>query len=98
MFGPIVLAARLGGDGLTPDMIEVADQRPSLNRFVGQQLPSVYFKPDALWAQPVAGQALTFEAQGIAGRLQFIPLYRIQNERYAVYCRVRPDWERNPQV
>ncbi|NKF24203.1 glycoside hydrolase family 127 protein [Solimonas marina] len=98
MYGPLVLAARLGGDGLTPDMIEVADQRPSFNRFIGEQLPSVYFKPDQSWMQPLAGQALTFEAQGIAERLTFIPLYQIQNERYAVYCRVRPEWERDPQI
>jgi hypothetical protein len=96
MYGPLVLAARLGQDGVDPNKINVSDHRPSFNRIVGRQLPTVYFEPKQSWARSTE-QPLAFEALGIEGRLQLVPLYKIRNERYAVYSRVRAIWERNPQ-
>jgi DUF1680 family protein len=97
MYGPLVLATRMGTDGIPPEQLHVSDQRPSLNRIVGRQLPTTYFAPDALWVTPKDEAALSFSAEGIEGPLELVPLYRIGHERYAVYCRVRPQWEKNPQ-
>lgn len=96
MYGPLVLAVRMGKDGIDPEKINVSDQRPSLNGIVGRQLPSVYFESEQSWVH-ATDQPLTFEALGIEGPLQLVPFYKIRNERYAVYSRVRPIWERNPQ-
>lgn len=96
MYGPLVLATRMGRDGMDTDKINVSDHRPSFNRIVGRQLPTVYFEPEQSWVR-TTDQPLTFEALGIEGPLQLLPLYKIRNERYAIYNRVRAIWERNPQ-
>lgn len=96
MYGPLVLAVRMGQAGMDPEKINVSDHRPSFNRIVGRQLPSVYFEPEQSWVR-ATDQPLTFEALGIEGPLQLVPLYKIRNERFAVYNRVRAIWERNPQ-
>lgn len=98
MYGPLVLAARLGTEGMDAAKINVADQRPSFNRIVGRQLPSMYFEPDQTWIKRSDTAPLRFEGLSIEGPLQFVPFYQVRDERYAVYCRVRPVWERNPQI
>lgn len=97
MYGPLVLAAQLGTDGIPATQLHVSDQRPSLNRIVGGQLPSVYHAPGQSWVRPRDAAARIFEADSLQGPLRLVPLQRIQHERYAVYCRVRPEWERQPQ-
>ncbi|WP_149196164.1 glycoside hydrolase family 127 protein [Luteimonas suaedae] len=97
MYGPLVLAARLGREGIDPDRVRVSDPRPSFNRLTGTQLPSVFFEPDESWVRRSGEGGQVFEATGIDGPLQLIPLHRIRDERYAVYCRARPAWERKPQ-
>lgn len=97
MYGPLVLAARMGSEGVRADQIHVSDHRPSLNRIVGRQIPSVFFAPEESWARPLDETHLRFTADGIDGPLELVPLYRIGRERYAVYCRARPEWEKNPQ-
>lgn len=97
MYGPLVLAARMGSDGIPPEQIHVSDQRPSLNRIAGRQIPSVFFAPEQPWAKPKDEAALRFVAEALGGPLELVPFYRIGHERYAVYCRVRPEWEKNPQ-
>ena len=97
MYGPLVLAAQLGSDGIDPAQLHVSDQRPSLNRIVGRQLPAVYFALEQLWARKREGREQVFEADGIQGPITLLPFYRIAHERYAVYCRARPLWEKNPQ-
>ena len=96
MYGPLVLAARMGSD-IPAEQIHVSDQRPSLNRIAGRQIPSVFFAPEQSWTKPRDEAALRFVAEGLEGPLELVPLYRIGHERYAVYCRVRPEWEKNPQ-
>ncbi len=96
-YGPLVLAVRMGTDGIAPEQLHVSDQRPSLNHIVGRALPSVYFAPNQSWVTPQDEARLQFSAEGIDGSLALIPLNRIVHERYAVYCRVRPQWEKNPQ-
>jgi len=97
MYGPLVLAARLGSAGVDPERIHVSDPRPSFNKLTGTQMPSVFFEPEQSWAKKLDRGGQVFEATGIDGPLQLIPLYRIRNERYAVYCRARPAWEIKPQ-
>jgi len=79
-----------------PNKINVSYHLPSFNRIVGRQLPTVYFEPEQSWAR-TTDRPLVFQALGIEGSLELVPLYKIRNERYAVYSRVRAIWERNPQ-
>jgi DUF1680 family protein len=97
MYGPLVLAVRMGDEGIAPEQIHVSDHRPSLNRIMGRQLPSVFFAPGKSWVRPRDETALSFAADGIEGPLELVPLYSIGRERYTVHCRVRPEWEKNPQ-
>ncbi|MEZ0470441.1 twin-arginine translocation signal domain-containing protein [Luteimonas salinilitoris] len=79
------------------DRVRVSDPRPSFNRLTGTQLPSVFFEPDESWVRRSGEGGQVFEATGIDGPLQLVPLHRIRDERYAIYCRARPAWERKPQ-
>ncbi len=97
MFGPLVLATRMGTDGIPSSQLHVSDQRPSLNRIHGQQLPTAYQQGNSAWATARPGQALVFEAEGIDGTLELVPFYQILHERYSVHLRVRPKWEKLPQ-
>ncbi len=90
MFGPLVLAARLGGEGLTDDLVytkenwykfpveEIAETAPLL---------SDSDDPQTVLA-PVDGQPLTFRTSGQERDLTFVPYHKLFGERYAVYWHV----------
>jgi hypothetical protein len=85
MYGPLVLAGRLGTEGLTKEMFyaESATTPPG-----GPVFPPVIAtsRQDPLgWLKPVTGQPLTFATVGQAEAISLIPLYRLFGERYAVY-------------
>jgi hypothetical protein len=44
----------------------------------------------ATWIQPVAGRPLEFKTAGQSSDVDLVPLYRLFDERYAVYWRVEP--------
>jgi DUF1680 family protein len=105
--GPIVLAARLGSDGLTEEMqydaasgpTKLATQgKPAGTAAVVLKKSSQGASPAGLareeapdWLVPVKGQPLSFVTTGQPSVTQVVPLYRIFGERYAVYWRVGPD-------
>lgn len=93
-YGPLVLAARLGTQGVSADKLYVFNPRPSMNHFHGLQLPTVYADPGQDWARLEDAAGLRFQAEGIDGPVELVPFYRVFGERYAVYCRVRPRWEK----
>lgn len=97
MFGPLVLAERLGTEGIPASQLQVSDQRPSLNHIHGQQLPTAYQHGNAAWVTARPGQARVFEAEGIDGTVELVPFYQVLHERYSVYLRVRPRWEKLAQ-
>ncbi len=94
MYGPLVLAGRLGSEGLTADMqssnraeqvkghVLVGDPKP------GPELHASTSDP-AAWIKPAADQPLTFQTTGQPRDISLIPLNRLFGERYAVYWRVR---------
>jgi uncharacterized protein len=96
LYGPIVLAGRLGAEGLTEAMQFDPDHGPtqlapphaeakgSANIFA----KSVEEIHAAAWVEPVKGQPLTFQTVGQKNATMLIPLNRIFGERYAVYWKV----------
>jgi hypothetical protein len=88
MYGPLVLAGRLGIAGLTEAM-----QTSGFNaEYKGPPLPvdDIVADPEgAPWVEPVPGQALTFRATGQKRDVTLVPLNTIHGERYAVYWNVK---------
>jgi DUF1680 family protein len=85
LYGPIVLAAPLGAEGLTEDKISNA-YAPS-----GDPIPVPVFKvpqtdPNA-WIKPVESEPLTFQTQGVGDPqdVTLIPFYKLFGERYSIY-------------
>lgn len=89
LYGPLVLAGRLGAQGLTREMtyggydcgltgdpIPVADIHAASKDPVG-------------WIEKEPGRSLAFRTRGQKQNLQLSPLYRVFGERYAVYWKVR---------
>jgi DUF1680 family protein len=88
MYGPLVLAGRLGNEGLTREMIypDVPWEVPGKPAAV----PDVAADPKegAAWVEAVPGERLSFRARGQSRPLSLIPLYRLFGERYAVYWKL----------
>jgi DUF1680 family protein len=93
VYGPIVLAGRLGTDGITPDAQIIKNERTSgsmLNATV--EVPALVGggRDLASRVRPVSGEPLTFETVGL-GRprdVRLAPYARLAHERYALYWRV----------
>ena len=90
MYGPLVLAARLGAAGLSPENLRAAPTLPrKVPEFAGDPLgvaPIVArSREPSSWLRPVAGRALEFSTVGQKNDLTLVPLNRIFDERYAVY-------------
>ncbi|HEV8149949.1 MAG TPA: beta-L-arabinofuranosidase domain-containing protein [Gemmatimonadales bacterium] len=94
LYGPLVLAGRLGTEGLTPATLRAEPTKP-------RTVPSYKLEPVAVpafkaageelgWIQP-AGQPLEFRTTGQAQDVTLVPFYRLFDERYAVYWRVTSD-------
>jgi hypothetical protein len=95
MYGPLVLAAKLGADGVhraeptKPKMVpefskaEIASA-PAMPSFVA---PSSDL---AAWIKPVPGRPLEFRTVGQTADMTLVPLHTLFDERYAVYFKVLP--------
>ena len=88
MYGPLVLAGRLGAAGLSPGMFYPEyDTAPA-----GDPIPAPAIaassKDPLGWLKPVSGQALAFQTVGQEKPLNLIPLYQLFGERYAVYWKM----------
>ena len=85
MYGPPVLAGRLGTENLTKRMsyVESSTTPP------GEAIPApvvITGPEDRLsWLRPVPGQPLALQTVGQDKTLSLIPLYKLFGERYAVY-------------
>jgi DUF1680 family protein len=90
MYGPLVLAGRLGSEGLTRQMFYPGE--PTVP--AGEPIPApaiVASTQDPLgWLKPVSDQPLTFQTVGQSKMLSLIPLYKVFGERYAVYWKMAP--------
>ncbi len=87
MYGPLVLAGRLGGKNLTPSMVYL---RYSSNRVREPiSVPSIQLdsRHPTGWVDPAPYQALTFRTVGQEQTFSLIPLYHLSGGRYVV------DWK-----
>jgi hypothetical protein len=92
LYGPLVLAARLGSKGLTHDMQYCGyDAAPKPEP---KPWPAPRFTADRAddpsWLSLLSAQDLRFEAQTRDGKLAVVPLNQIHGERYAVYWQSEP--------
>ena len=93
MYGPLVLAGRLGTAGLTAANLRAEPTKPRTvpeNHADPVPAPSFVAKgadPSA-WIKPVAGRSLEFRTTGQATDVTLVPLHRLFDERYAVYWKV----------
>jgi DUF1680 family protein len=93
MYGPLVLAGRLGTAGLNAKNLRAPPTPP-------RQVPEYTAEPVSVpaivavredvvsWVQPVPGQPLRFRTTGQPTNLELVPLNRVFDERYAVYWKV----------
>jgi DUF1680 family protein len=90
MYGPLVLAGRLGSEKLTRNMTygeydcELKGEPVAVDAIAGD-LHDV-----SSWIEPAARRRLAFRTRGQAKELELVPLNRLFGERYAVYWKVRP--------
>jgi len=87
MYGPLVLAAQMGKDGLTEKMI-YGDSGPDDEHQKPVPMPSVVVGDDVQWAERIPGAGLEFKTIGSGEALRLKPLYQIMDERYSVYLKV----------
>ena len=86
MYGPLVLAARMGYDGLTTSMIYSG----SGPRERDANIPMPEVNGGEIWLEKAAGDRrypLTFKTKGTGTSYTLVPLYKITDERYSVYLR-----------
>ena len=88
MYGPLVLAAQLGKQGLSHDMI-YGSSGPLADR-LKPPIPKVTAAEDhpESWIRRVDENSLKFETILQTESISAIPLYRLFNERYSVYWKV----------
>ena len=94
LYGPLVLAGRFGGEGLTAEAQSSDPKEKVKSHYLrGDPVPvpelQAKSQDPASWVKPVPGEALTFRTTGQAQDTTMIPLNRLFKERYAVYWRVR---------
>jgi len=87
MYGPLVLAGRFAGRGLTHDLI-YGPMGPDQSRpFPVPGIVSAGASAD--WLEPLPGQSLAFRTIGQpATTIDLIPLYQLFDDRYTVYWKV----------
>ncbi len=94
LFGPIVLAGRLGVEGLSPGADTIENERTSgdmLNS--AMKIPAWIGRPGQILSQVKRSHPdrLSFRAAGFEGsrEIELVPYYEIAHERYNLYWRVR---------
>jgi DUF1680 family protein len=93
MYGPLVLAGKLGTSGLDARNLRAPPTPPrQVPEYTAEpvSVPAIVAPRNELasWIQPVPGQSLQFRTAGQARNFDLVPLYRVFDERYAVYWKV----------
>jgi DUF1680 family protein len=90
LYGPLVLAGRLGAEGLTEEMTCTTENWYRFPRDQIAQAPMLVVDSDDLddWIKPAAGDPLTFRTAGQSRDVTLVPYHRLFGERYAVYWHV----------
>jgi hypothetical protein len=89
MLGPFVLAGKLGGEGLTDDMVYTRENWYAFPRDQIASAPVLVAEDADLTSclEPVAGQPLTYRTVGLEQNITLVPYHRLFGERYVVYWR-----------
>lgn len=93
MYGPLVLAGRLGTEGLTPATLRAEPTPPrQVPRYPLEPVAAPAFRAPAddpaTWVRPVEGRPLEFVTTGQQRDVTLVPFYTLFDERYGVYWRV----------
>jgi DUF1680 family protein len=93
MYGPLVLAGRLGTEGLDAATLRAGPTRPrTVPEYTGAAVSVPVIAASSAepqsWLVPSGGRPLEFHTVGQARELTLAPLNSIFDERYAVYWRV----------
>lgn len=89
MYGPLVLAGRLGAEGLTREMTlggydcELKGEPVRAPEIVADR------RDPTSCLEAESGRSLSFRSRGQSQPIALVPLFRLFGERYAVYWRVR---------
>lgn len=86
MYGPLVLAGRLGSRGLIEDHIYGPLGPDEARAIPVPALTGSGDSPD--WVEQVKGQTLAFQTAGQKETIDLAPLYQNYDERYTVYWKV----------
>jgi hypothetical protein len=89
MYGPLVLAAQMGKEGLTEEKI-YGDSGPD-ERHAQIPMPEVTVADASAskpWVEQVQGETLKFRTVGQTEAVNLVPLYQVMDERYSVYLKV----------
>ena len=87
-YGPLVLAERMGSAGLGPGVLRAEPTKPrAIPEYKGDGLAMPALTGPAPWLRPAGGKPLAFHTTGPGERREFVPLYQIFDERYAVYVK-----------
>ncbi len=87
-YGPLVLAGKLGSEGLTREMT-VGRMGPEVKR-LPMKVPAFRASgadPSA-WIKPASGEALAFQTVGQERNVTLVPFNRLFGERYSIYWQV----------
>ena len=90
MYGPLVLAGKLGSDGLTEKNVLTTS---NWYKFPPDQIasaPPLTVASDNVndWVKPVAGEPLTFKTIDQSQDITLIPYYKLFQQRYIIYWKV----------
>ena len=90
MYGPLVLAGKLGGESLTDDLVYTNENWYRFPRDQVAEAPVLLAESDDVTQciEKVQGEPLTFRTVALAQNLTLVPYHRLFGERYVVYWRV----------
>jgi len=91
MYGPLVLAGKLGTEGLTPAVLRAEPTKPrTVPEYQAAAVPAPDFTASgdpATWIKRKDG-ALEFATAGQKADVTLVPFHRLFDERYAIYWRI----------
>jgi hypothetical protein len=88
LYGPLVLAGKLGSVGLTKDL-QIGPEGPEIRKAPAIRIPdfAVASKQLEEWITP-GDRALTFHTTGQKADVALEPFYKVNRERYSLYWKI----------
>ncbi|HEY9516396.1 MAG TPA: beta-L-arabinofuranosidase domain-containing protein [Gemmatimonadaceae bacterium] len=93
MYGPLVLAGRMGTEGLTEANLRAEPTKPrNIPEYKSEPIAAPVLQAASVdpstWIHPTPGAPLEFRTTGQSKDVTLIPFSRIMDERYALYWKV----------